>query len=94
MEQALLSVRENRLCRIEVTPELLLELLKIKDTGEFINGAKISFAQDGIPSEAKALRVGITDSGNINLLIEHSSFQPTSEGQPIRQLVPQYKMET
>ncbi len=91
-KEALLSSRKVPFASIDVTPELLLDLLRIPPEGIRIGSYILMEDQDedGIPEDAKALRCGLTENGNIRLLLESCSFASIPEGCPIPQLTPSY----
>ena len=92
---ALTEARQSRVARIVVTPELILEMLKIRGGKAAIgDGKEVVFSESGdkIPETAKALRAGLTDSGSINLIIQDDTFAECAEGIPIPQLRPVYEI--
>jgi len=82
-----------RCVRIEITPEMVLALLKIPETGLVVNGMELKFGGSPIPDSAKALRAGINEYGNIQLLVEDDSFGLVGEGCVIPRLDPIYYQE-
>lgn len=84
----------QRLGFIKLTPELILDLLKIGD-GVTINGERITFTQDPIPNDAKAVRVGVDmrDSTIILTFSSDSLPQQVLEGEEIPQLTPWFHRE-
>ncbi len=81
---------ESKIKFIDITPEFLLELLRVGPEGTFIDDYHIVFTKDVIPKTANPLRCGITQNGDIRLLIEDESFDPVYEGNPCPQLCFQY----
>ena len=89
-QNALVEIRKSSVKQIDISPGFLLSLLKVGKNGIVVDGFRITFESDPIPETAKALRCGLTDSGNIRLLIEDESFAPIAEGMTIPQLLPTY----
>ncbi len=79
MEDALADVRKYNLACVEMSPEFLLELLRLTD-GICIDGGLMELVGDKIPEEAEALRCTLSANGNVNLIIEHESFSEVVEG--------------
>ena len=93
MNKAAVTVaRQRRVKRVSVTPELILELLKLGDEGTVVDGGLVTFVSDPIPESATALRCGLDNCGNVQLLLEDDSFPPVFEGCIIPQITPTYKV--
>lgn len=76
---------------VDITPEMLLELLKVPSLED---QARYRVHGDGtIPNDAKALRAGITSDGNVRLIIESSKFDIVPEGNSLPRLIPQYTVQ-
>ena len=93
MKAALTTPRSKRVKTIEITPDLLLDLLKVDPGGEPVQGGTLHFEDDAIPSNAKALRAGLTADGNISLMLESDEFPQVHEGNVITTLTPLYRLE-
>jgi hypothetical protein len=63
---------------IKIDPDLILDMLKIPDGTTNVNGEEIFFSAEPIPDDAKVVRCGITDVGEVFLVVEHESFSPLS----------------
>lgn len=87
---ALTKRRSRRTATIDVTPELILELLKVKDADTIMHGKVLTFQSDPIPATAIALRCGLTARGDIRILLEDESFDEVSEGDTPIPLHPTY----
>jgi hypothetical protein len=90
MKEALTKVRSARLRLITVTPELILELLKVPEGGIRVGTRVIAAIENAIPASAKALRCSIGDAGRVQLVIEDQSFDEVIEGTKIPDLIPVY----
>ena len=90
---ALIEHRSRRIRHIVITPELILELLKVKDVGTVVDGKLLTFAESPIPDSATALRCGLNERGDIVMLIEDESFVEVAEGDQCQPLRPFYKWE-
>jgi hypothetical protein len=81
---------------IDLTPELLCDLLKVKPSGELRGTVDspviINATNDPLPQDAKGLRCGITSCGNIRLVIESVHLSDVSEGGKIVELSPTYSI--
>jgi len=80
------SMKSRRVKSVVVTPEALLDLLKVRPGGEVVDGIRVQFADDGIPDSATALRAGLDHNGNIHLLVEDESFSEIREGEVVTRL--------
>lgn len=90
---ALPEQRSRRWMRLVVTPDLILQVLKVPQQGVVVDGVRIKATKDAIPESAKAVRCGITDRGDVQMLIEDTSFSEVIEGAAILQLSPWYSNE-
>jgi hypothetical protein len=84
----------QRLAFVKLTPEFILNLLKVGD-GVVINNEKITAAKDPIPGDAKAVRVGV-DARDSTIILTFSSDslpQQVLEGEEIPQLTPWFHRE-
>ena len=82
----------QRLGFIKLTPELILDLLKIGD-GVTINGERITITQDPIPDDAKAMRVGVDEYNCINLIFASDTMPQIPEGGAIPRITPWFHRE-
>lgn len=92
IESAIVA-RQQRVKRLDVSPEMIIDLLKIDEGGTVIGGRLIRFVADDIPSTATAHRAGITADGLVRLIVEDESFEVVAEGALIPQLRPRYSAE-
>lgn len=91
MNQSALARQDvRRIRRVGVTPELLVEMLKIPPDGLRLGDYCLRCERDAIPMSAKALRATINDRGDIELVIEDLSFDPIEPAHPIPQMCPMY----
>jgi hypothetical protein len=82
---------ERRLRRLVVSPELILDLLHVPPEGTVIDGVRIKCVQNCVPRTAKPVKAGITDDGEIALVIEDESFGLLADGWAIPQITPWFE---
>ena len=90
---ALVELRDVKHAFVDVSPELLLDLLTVGSEGERVGDELIRATHDPIPEDATAVRCGITASGNIRLVMTSETFDDTPDGCAMRQLTPTYSRE-
>lgn len=93
MKELLPKVRKRRLARVSVSPELLLDLLKVPPEGIRIDGTLIKSCGDVLPWSATALRAAIDHYGNVSLLVEDDSFEEVYEGNLMPELRLSYSQQ-
>ena len=59
---------------IEIAPEMILELLRVPVGGVRVGSEVIRSVGEAIPNSARVLRAGISDQGNVLLVVEDESF--------------------
>ena len=94
--EALLPRQPRRLARLRVSPQVLLDLLKMPDEGVIVGSRKITaagHAWDRIPKTARIHSSGVTSSGEIQLVIEDELYDEVREGCVIREITPAYTQE-
>jgi len=74
-QKALVEPRKSKLMIIEISPEFILDLLKIPKHGVQVDTVIIKNTEDRIPEDAEVLRCGISNNGCTNLIIEDKSFE-------------------
>ena len=86
-----------RTCRqrfVSISPELILAMLTLPESGVVIDGRERVKPQiDIIPPSAKAVRCAIDDMGYVNIVIEDESFDEVCEGHRMPQMTPRYSTE-
>lgn len=93
MNDALAERRALRVRRVEVSPELIGEFLKVPADGLLVGARRIFAESDAVPLTARILRAGLTRDGSVSLLIEDASFSEVTEGDVVPQMTPVYRME-
>ena len=74
----------------DVTPELVLDLLKIPPEGSRIGDCLVKVLEDPIPMDSQVLRCELTDRSDIRLVLKSETCDAVTEGQALRQLKPLY----
>lgn len=92
-QKALAEQRSYCVKCVEITPELIVELLKVPQEGISIAGRILRAVQDAIPEAARGLRAGITETGNVLIVIESEEFPAVREGFQMGRLIPGYSIE-
>lgn len=93
-KEALLSRGSNRKAFVDISPEVILGLLKIHPEGEVVNGMRIQVVEDAIPEDAKPIGCGISPDGNVRIVMVSGQFEELQEGCVARQLNPRYQVST
>ena len=75
---------------VDVTPELLLQFLKVSKDGEARDHGAVVVIRDAIPDDAKVLRCGTTDNGYVRLVFETGAIAPQWENEQLRRFTPTY----
>ena len=91
--EALVAHRGRRVRTFEVTPDLILDLLKVGAEGVVVGDNRIMFESEPIPDEALVLRVGLNERNNLVMLLVHDSFELIRESEPIPELRTTYRAE-
>jgi hypothetical protein len=78
MIERLPDIRSRRIRRVEISTDLILDLLRIPEGG--IDGYRIECESDRIPDSAVALRCDITEHGTVMLVMEDDSFCEIHDG--------------
>ena len=78
---------------VEVSPDLLLELLKIPVEGVRINNHHLTVTKDAIPHDAKVARCFLTNADNVCFVIYSDSFDAINEGGEVPRIQPMYNIE-
>jgi hypothetical protein len=89
MGQDALIGRTQRATVVTVTPELILELLKVHDGRPYCPGS-IVFTKDPIPETSRVASCCVTERGDICLVIKDPSFPVTKHGEELPILTPCY----
>ena len=77
---------------VEISPEFLLEMV----SGHFPvirDNVVISVCRDKIPDNATALRLGLSESGGVMLVIESPDFEPMRHGDRMLSCTPLFCCE-
>lgn len=90
MQDALAKRRTMRVAYVDISPELLLQLMSVPKEGLNVDYRLIRCERDRIPDDAKALRCGITENGNVRLQFESSELPEVHEGEQLPQYEPVY----
>jgi hypothetical protein len=91
--EALVEERSSSVRLLEVTPELLLELLKVDGRKSVrINGRLLVCVNDSIPGSATVQSCGINERGNILLHVADASFSPVRAGAMVPRINPIYEL--
>lgn len=103
MKDALTKPRAARVRCIEISPELILDLLKVPAGGVIVGEAptdsrvpqlrKITAIGDDLPVSARSLRAGIDERGCVLLVVEDGSFSEIDDGDVIPRLHLLYQEE-
>ena len=89
--RALAEHRTHRRKFVDVTPELILELLKVSPAGGRFGDVIVRAVDDPVPLDARAVRCGITEDGDVRLVIESDEFPEV--GYVLKRLRPTYSSE-
>ena len=80
MQESLTKVRSRRQKLIRLSPDVILDLLKVPPEGVLVDGMRIHSVGESVPRMARALRAGLDEFGNIVLVVEDDSFDNLVEG--------------
>jgi len=91
--EALIEDRARHLRLLEITPDLVLDLLKVnEDRRVTIDGRELRCVGDAIPGTATVASCGMNERGNILLQVADASFTPVYTGGLIPRISPTYKL--
>jgi len=91
--EALVEDKTRHLRLLEITPDLVLDLLKVnEDRRVTIDGRELRCVGDAIPEKARVKSCGISERGNIMIQVEDSTFGPISPGGRIPNINPVYQL--
>jgi hypothetical protein len=91
--EALVEDKQRHLRLLEITPEVVLDLLKVGESRRVtIDGMELRCVHDAIPKTATVASCGMSDRGNILLHVADPSFSPCAPGSPIRRISPEYQL--
>lgn len=74
MKEALAKDFPRKQKLIEIAPEMILELLRVPVGGIQVGSEVIRSVGDEIPASARVLRAGISEQGDVLLVVEDESF--------------------
>ena len=81
----------RRVMRLNVSLDLILDLLKIKPEGQVVDREFIECVDDPIPAGAKVVGSAVMAGDMLSLLIEDESFREVDAGSVIAEMNPRYK---
>lgn len=84
----------RRLKIIEVSPELLAELVLSDHLITRGDGTEVVASISNCPKDARGVRFGIGTTGNLMLVVEHDSFPEMPEGYILDKLSPLMETRT
>lgn len=90
MKNALAKEQSRRLVRIEVSPELLLDLLKVPPEGTVVDGRLLTVSKNAIPTTATVHNCSVDECGVINLVISDESFDELASTDVVPVRTPYY----
>lgn len=85
------STGGRKLRIVDISPEFLLDLVKIPPQGEVRGDFFVACNEQPIPEDATALRCGINTYGGISMVIESDSFDIVEESKLIPKTQPMYE---
>lgn len=91
--QALCPREPKRLAMIRLHPQIIIDMLKMPSSGVLVGMNRITCTHDPIPGGAEFYSAGVSPSGEIQIVMEHESFDPVYEGCRMRMITPHYRSE-
>jgi hypothetical protein len=92
--EALVEDKTRHLRLLEITPSLILDLLKIDEARRVtINGRELRCVADAIPATATVASCGMNDYGNLIFHVADASFTPVPAQCLIPRISPQYRLD-
>lgn len=98
-KKALVSNMSRKKKVLHISPELVLEMLKISKTGDVVNGMTIRCVEDPIPQDAQVVQCFVApemmseNSGTIALIIKSEEFGEAEEGKRLPEIRPVYSTD-
>lgn len=91
--EALCPRQAKRLAMIRLHPQIIIDMLKMPSSGVLVGMNRITCIHDPIPGGAEFYSAGVSPSGEIQIVMEHESFDPVYEGCRMRMITPHYRSE-
>ena len=91
--EALVEDRQRHVRLLEITPELILDLLKMDESKRItINGRELTCVAGAIPRDAAVASCGINERGNVLLHVADATFAPVLPGALVPRIEPMYRL--
>lgn len=91
--QSLCHKTPRQIRYLEITPELVLEQLKIPEEGIVVEGRRLTAESDPVPEDARVTRLWITDRGDLAMVVESDSFDEVHDTARVPEMRPTFRME-
>lgn len=87
-----LEMGHRNLGYFDISPELIVELLTLSASYRVRNGSLERVDLHGLPKDARGLRCGITDNGDVRVVFESEENPCRPEGCPISSVKPELSL--